>query len=148
MADDEALEFFNRLTGRLELELSEPPVQIAPALLNMRAPESARLVKVALELEYFEEGADDPRPLTEEEWALVVLRTPTLVLRGEAEEPVEHRALNGEHFTVRELVDAIIATERATRGMSEWFGGIDVHHVYFEGIDEEDDGSWTISWGS
>jgi hypothetical protein len=58
----------------------------------------------------------------------------------------EHVA-DGGAFTVRDLAGAIATTERASRGSSEWFGGIDVHHVFFEGI-EDDDGAWRICWGS
>jgi hypothetical protein len=31
---------------------------------------------------------------------------------------------------------------------SEWFGGVDVHHVFFEGLHEDVDGVWVANWGS
>ena len=31
---------------------------------------------------------------------------------------------------------------------SEWFDGVDVHHVFFEGIHQDSDGVWEIYWGS
>lgn len=52
------------------------------------------------------------------------------------------------HFTVRELVHAVEKTELETRGSSEWLGGIDVHHIFFEGISAEADGTWALCWGS
>ncbi|MGA9520488.1 MAG: hypothetical protein WBV82_03435 [Myxococcaceae bacterium] len=76
------------------------------------------------------------------------MREPLIRLRGEAGDPVEHRAPNGKHFTVRELVKAVEETERQSRSRSNWLGGIDVHHVYFEGIHPENDGTWSIAWGS
>lgn len=148
MTTDDAFEFFNRLSGTLEVELSRAAEPIAPGLLNLRAPEAATVVKVRLELEHFEEGSDEPRPLTADEWALIVLRAPSVVLRGEAGTPVDHRAPNGQSFTLRELTDAVIETERATRGETKWFGGVDVHHVFFEGLHRQEDGTWAIAWGS
>ncbi len=53
-----------------------------------------------------------------------------------------------EHFTVRELLQAVEDTERQTRGKSDWFDGVDIHHVYFEGLHEEEPGIHTIYWGS
>ncbi|GAB2663226.1 hypothetical protein GCM10027088_47380 [Nocardia goodfellowii] len=76
-----------------------------------------------------------------------MLESPVLNLRGFGD-PVEHRASNGKWFTVRDLVTAIAETERRTRQQSQWYGGVDVHHVYFEGIHEGADGVWEIYWGS
>jgi len=35
---------------------------------------------------------------------------------------------------VQELLRAVELTEQKTRENTEWFGGIDVHHMYFEGL--------------
>ena len=40
------------------------------------------------------------------------------------------------------------ASGEPQQGNSEWFGGVDVHHVFFEGIHLADDGVWDIYWGS
>jgi len=160
--DEGGLRFFNTLSGRLHIRLSEPTQAISERLLNQMAPPSARIEEVSLTLQVREQGEgreeddafdlDDlpaPRALTEEEWSRVVLRTPSIRMRGENdEEVVEHRAPDGVAFTVRDLAAAVAETERRTRGGSEWFGGIDVHHVYFEGIELEEDGVWFICWGS
>jgi hypothetical protein len=145
--DDEALRFFNGLSGRLKIELSEPPQPVAPQLLNLVAPPTSRLQSVSLVMRVLEGG--DFRELTDSEWKRVVLRSPVIRMRGEDEEHmVEHRAADGVAFTVRDLAAAVAETERQTRGHTEWFGGIDVHHVFFEGITLEDDGVWCTSWGS
>ena len=67
---------------------------------------------------------------------------------GESDVVVEIQSANGAGFTVKELAAAITETERRGRGSSEWLGGIDTHHVYFEGIELEEDGVWCINWGS
>lgn len=147
IVDDVGLEFFNRLSGELEIELTEAPERIAD-LANLAAPPTARLVSVALRLEVFED--DDFRPLTADELGRVVLRTPRIRMRSYQLEKVvvEHEAPAGARFTVADLGAAVEATERRTRGDTEWFGGIDVHHIFFEGIELGDDGVWMIWWGS
>lgn len=147
--DDEGLRFFNSLSGRLHIELSEPPQPYSARMLNLTAPPTARIQSVSLDMK----GRVDPETgkftdLTDSEWNRVVLRSPLIRMRGETERAVEHRAADGVAFTVRDLAAAIRETERQTRGDTEWLGGIDVHHVYFEGIELEDDGVWAIRWGS
>jgi hypothetical protein len=46
------------------------------------------------------------------------------------------------------MLNAVAETERQTRDKSEWFDGVDVHHIYFEGIHQGSDGVWEIYWGS
>jgi len=45
-----------------------------------------------------------------------------------------------------DLAKVVVDTER--RGRGEWIGGVDVHDAWFDGITQQDDGVWTISWGS
>jgi len=54
-----------------------------------------------------------------------------------------------DHFTVKEVVQRIVDFERTDRPKSKWFGGIDCHHVYFEGMRlncKRD--AFRICWGS
>jgi hypothetical protein len=146
--DDKALAFFNRLSGRLKIELTELPVQLSPQLSNVAAPPSARVVNVSLRMSVFEDHGF--RELTEGEWSLVVLRAAGIRMRNESvpEVVVEHAARDGKAFTIRELASAVEETERRARGSTAWFGGVDVHHVFFEGMRLEDSGTWSIHWGS
>jgi hypothetical protein len=115
-------------------------------MLNLVAPKDARIVRVAFELQVFEDKG--LRPLTDEEFARVVLRTPRIKM-ADVDTPevvFDFEATNGV-FTVRDLQAAIAKTEHGSREKGEWLGGIDVHHVFFEGIDLEDD-VWMICWGS
>jgi hypothetical protein len=147
--DDDALRFFNSLSGRLVIELSEPPQPVSPGMLNLASPPTARLRSLSLVMQVLVDvESAELRDLTDSEWNRVVLRSPVIRMRGEEESVVEHRAVEGTAFTVRDLAAAIAETERQTRGQTEWLGGIDVHHIYFEGIELEEDGVWFISWGS
>ncbi|MFE3798331.1 hypothetical protein [Nocardia tengchongensis] len=140
-----SLEFFNGLSGALSIELSEPTEDIVPALSNQRAKSTAEIKELSFTPEVFQH--DSFRDLTAEEFDRVVLESTMLNLQGEGE-PVAHRSPNDKWFTVRDLVAAIAETERRTRPQSQWFGGIDVHHVFFEGIEQQEDGTWRILWGS
>ncbi|MEU7141507.1 hypothetical protein ABZ942_18775 [Nocardia sp. NPDC046473] len=140
-----SLEFFNGLSGTLVIELTEPTEDVAANLSNQRATATAAIREVSFAPNVFENG--DFRDLTVDEFDRVVLELPVLNLRGFGD-PVEHRAPNGKWFTVRDLAAAIGETERSTRQQSQWFGGVDVHHIFFEGIHEGDGGVWEIYWGS
>lgn len=150
--DPDALAFFNGLSGRLEIELTEAPERISPALQNLRASPSATIARLSLRAEVYErESASGPalfRPLTEDELERVVIRDPQVTLIGEGRDAITFDAPNGASFTVRDLLAAVEETERRSRGDSEWYGGIDVHHVFFQGIHYDTDGLWRISWGS
>jgi hypothetical protein len=142
------LDFFNRLSGRLQIELSIPAQPIAPHLLNLQSPPDARIVGLKLTAEVYEKATKTFRALTAEEWDSIAFRGSEIRLRGESDRVVSHKAPNGESFTVRELLLAVEETERQTRNETDWFGGVDVHHVFFEGIHADGDGVWRIYWGS
>ena len=141
------LEFFNSLLGKLEIELTEPAESHAN-LANLAAKPSAQLVGIRFQPEFFEETEEKFRDLTEAELQRVIFHEPRIRLRGLSEDVVEHKAPNGMNFTVKEMFAAIVETERRTRGNSEWLGGIDVHHRFFEGILQDENGDWEIIWGS
>jgi hypothetical protein len=147
MSSHPELEFFNSLSGKLEIELDVPAEQVGN-LLNLRASPDAQLVRLELRAEVFNPDTEEFRPLTPEELDAVAFRGRSIQLRSEDGEAVSHDAPNGSFFTVRELLRAVEETERRTRARSEWLGGIDVHHVFFEGIHPGDDGVWDIYWGS
>lgn len=142
------LEFFNSLSGKLEIELDVPAKPLAN-LSNLRASPDARVVRLELRAEVFNPDTDQFRPLTPDELDAVAFRGGSIRLRSEdGGEVVSHDAANGSFFTVRELLRAVEETERRTRSQSEWLGGIDVHHVFFEGIELGDGDVWEICWGS
>jgi len=147
IADEEALEFFNALSGTLEIELSEP-AQPVGGLENVAASPEAKMVSARLNVEVYEEGLEEGRPLTEAELGMVVIEESPIHLRGESGGVIAHRAPDGTKFTVRDLLRAVEETERQTRESTEWLGGVDVHHCFFEGIHQGGDGVWEIVWGS
>ncbi|MFI5299975.1 MAG: hypothetical protein ACHREM_17950 [Polyangiales bacterium] len=146
--DEAGLAFFNALSGRLRVELSEEPKAVSPRLANLVAAESARVVGVSLSMTVYER--ESFRALTEAEWRRVVIRAPRIrVCNGRAQDVVvDFAAPDGTTISVRDLTSAIEMTEAKSREASRWFGGVDVHHVFFEGISLQDDGAWATRWGS
>lgn len=141
------LDFFNSLSGRLEIELTQAPQRIG-SLDNVRATPDAKVKSLRLIAKVFNSDSKTFRDLTREELQSIAFRGSEITLRAEGGGTVNHRAPNGEFFTVQQLLDAVAETERQSRGQSEWFDGVDVHHVFFEGIHQDDDGVWEIDWGS
>src|SRR5688572_18381202 len=89
--DPEGLGFLEKVSARLEIELTESPVPAAPNLMNQKAPRSAKLKSVALPSQIYENGAF--RKMTAAEAEMVVFRGAELTLRGLGK-PVKHTAPN------------------------------------------------------
>jgi len=145
--DEANLAFFSSLSGNLSIELTKPPEPISEHLMNLKASPEAKIASIELSMQVYLRGERTFRPLTDAEWNQVVIVEPSIKMRGESGKVLEHRAPDGTQFTVRDLTAAVCETEKQGRGDSEWYGGIDVHHVFFEGI-VLDDGVWRIRWGS
>ena len=148
MPTDKAnLAFFSSLSGSLRITLTEPARPMSEHVMNLQASPEARIASIELRMKIWLPAQKTFRELTDDEWTKVVLTERSIKMRGEADKVVEHAAPDGKQFTVRDLTAAVCETERQGRGDSSWLGGVDVHHVFFEGIDLED-GVWCIRWGS
>ncbi len=106
---------------------------------------------------FFDKDSDDLVELSEDELdKKCYSQTSIIICSGST----ERTYMNDNGFTVRELLDYVLEVETIERPKSEWFGGVDVHHVYFEGLylqkDEHEDDIYDIgqtkkfyvSWGS
>ena len=51
-------------------------------------------------------------------------------------------------LTAKELMDVIIEFEKVSRNRTEWRGGIDAHHIFFEGMEKLSSEKYYIIWGS
>jgi hypothetical protein len=145
--DHPELAFFINLSGKLRIDMlvgGEP----VPYMQNIKVPPEAQIVNVRLEDCVYERDTRKHRRLTLEEYSKVAFRGESIRLKSKSGEVVSHQALNGSFFTVYELLCAVEETERRTRAKSEWLGGIDAYHIYFEGIEPGDDDVWEICWGS
>jgi len=56
---------------------------------------------------------------------------------------------NENGFTVKEMFNNIVEFEKKTRPLTDWFGGVDAHHVYFEGLHFAGEmNTYAPMWGS
>lgn len=145
------LKFFNRLSGVLAVELTQKAKPWEGSrLMNVFADPKAKIVKVGLDVQVFPDDDaidNDFRELTDEEWKQEVIKAPSINIRGASGDIVEHKSAKGV-FTIKDLIKAVEKTERKTRGKTNWFGGVDVHHIFFEGMEKSKDGVWETFWGS
>jgi hypothetical protein len=144
-------------SGTLCIEFNQKAARkkMSANLYNEMVDPKATIKSVSLDLQIYEpENDEEPfREATQEEWDEVVFEQPSIRIIGLADEAIEHQAANGKNFSARELIRAIEETERQTRGQTEWFGGIDCHHIFFEGlsfveVDEQGIETWRVYWGS
>lgn len=146
----ENLEFLNGLSGVLSVHLTEETFDHG-SLLNQLAEPTAQVLAVELRVTVWTpidtEENDDFRQLTAEEWNLPVFAGATIRMCGDAKIPILAESSNGTYFTVRDILRGVAVVELETRGKTEWFGGVDIHHTFFEGIYLKDD-VWHICWGS
>lgn len=141
------VKFFNSILGNLKIELTEPPQRL-PSLANEKALPTAKIKTLRFVPKMDDPQRDQYRELSAEELGRIAFPQPEIRLKGQARRVVSHKAPNGKYFTVHDLLSAVEETERLTRGESTWFGGIDIHHTFFEGIHPAADNVWEIHWGS
>jgi hypothetical protein len=55
---------------------------------------------------------------------------------------------NAKGFTQQDLLDLILEMEQETRPKSEFCGGVDVHHIYLDALNRDDNGNYSVFWGS
>ena len=141
------LEFFNSFSGVLDIELTDEakPMKNLPG--NLISGPNSKVTRVTLSIELYNEEKDLFRALTNSELNSIAFKSEAIVIGSESGESVTHSAKNGKHFTAKELISAIEQTELKTRGNTDWFGGVDVHHIFFEGLSCHQ-GVWVPFWGS
>ena len=56
---------------------------------------------------------------------------------------------NDNGFTARRMLANVLEFENESRQHTNWFGGIDAHHIFFEGLHwSPEDDAYIIFWGS
>ena len=118
--------------------------------LDIEMKNSRMISLKAAPLDRFDEGLDEWIELTPEE-----LRQPGFVgnsLKLKSRKGKTQQTYFNEKgfFTLAEVVEKIVDFERIDRKdpKNEWFGGIDCHHIFFEGLHPIGDDAYYIYWGS
>lgn len=102
-----------------------------------------------------ETGLGDERPfrsLTRGELRRVALKAGTATLSSGITRfapKIKYNAPNGKYFTVKQLWECVSHYESLTREFSDWFGGVNCHHIFYEGLSvDESNGTLSANWGS
>ena len=150
-------ELFQQLSGTVDIELSKKTVPLgSPMSMMVRAVEGAKVRNVSFTPQVYlrnrQDGEEPFRDLTAKERKLVAYAQPSIRVSSYAcitpSRVIEHPAPNGKHFTIDDLIDVVERQELQTRDETDWFGGVDCHHVFYEGLHLQKDGTWQIYWGS
>ena len=51
-------------------------------------------------------------------------------------------------FTVTEFMECIVEFEKEDRPKSRWGGGVDCHHIFYDGLMYKEGKGYKILWGS
>ena len=98
--------------------------------------------------EKYDESTDEFIELTKKELDKIEYPFQEITIKSFNENKIKFKSKSKKGFTVRELIECIKDVENIARPESEWFGGIDAHHIFFEGLGKIRDGIYEIYWGS
>jgi len=125
-----------------------------PGLLNLFVPKGAQLrspitmdkiTKTDIGLSYTDAPPDE---LKTDELNKIHYKEKEITLYNE-ETKVRMTFKNENGFTVKELFDHVVAFENKSRPLTDWFGGIDAHHIFFEGLEwSPKEKAFIVIWGS
>lgn len=110
----------------------------------------------------FDEGKYSFTPLSDEQLGLKtgISRIKLISINSFSERPEddiigEEIYESDKEFTVSEIMGLVLDFENKYRRYTEWFGGIDKHHIYFEGLSKVNNElsdpnipTYEIDWGS
>lgn len=134
----------------LSIDLDIPPAQTSEFLLNLQADPTATLLDIkACHIAHWNDELQEHIDYSEEQLnTLVVYDKKTIEFMDELSDARKSYDFPTNRVTVRQLVDAIVDFEKISRPKYKWSGGIDCHHIFYEGIYLTEDGAYSIHWGS
>jgi hypothetical protein len=146
---------FNKLSFTLEVEVSEEAPR--PGMYNAYAAPGATMMGIGISDPYIysrddadEEQEGELGDITSDDLASIALMKPSITFYDDQtnyEATFQAPAGQG-YFTVSDLLNTLVAWEQQNRPRTEWFGGMDIHHVFFEGIEPNAQGKFYVAWGS
>lgn len=153
-------QIMNRVHFRLEIDTTntKPPGRL---MNRIESPDSSLVDIRPSTPTLWNDATEELRNMTTEELELpaFVGREITLV-GGVGSDDGSEREIGLKHtettfetekgfFTVQEMIDNIVQMEKIDRPKTAWFGGLDAHHIFFEGLTTSEGlDSYSVSWGS
>ena len=156
--------YLESLSFELALETSKPQKK-AGKLLNRFEEKDSKLLSVSIDsngVRRWKDDKDDPVECDLEEKGFVGKKLilchryfGTQGVAGRCGEMISETVstITNEvgYFTCGEVIDHILDFEKCDRPKTKWFGGIDCHHIWFEGLGEntgEAGDGYHVCWGS
>lgn len=134
----------------LNITLDIPPAPMSELLLNLQAEKNAKLVDIkAYHIARWNNELQEHIEYTEEQLnTLIIYGKKSIVFKDSSAKSEKKYHFPTSRVTIRQFVDAIVDFEKFSRPKYEWFGGIDCHHIFYEMLYPNDDGTHSIFWGS
>jgi hypothetical protein len=148
---------FDRLSWTLNIETTE--TEVHEGSYNRFETQTSDIIKITVDTPLIFDKTDydkEPEYATSADLALPGLIGNTMTLENKhtqrrkyTTKHVEHTFTNKRgYFTCGELIDNIVQYANINRPHTRWFGGIDCHHIFFEGLTSCGKDTYTIYWGS
>ena len=131
------------LSFTLCIEMTKPSILIGNSYNEMQHSDSSIIDISTSEVSEYLNG--DFKELTKKELDEVAFVGKTITFTDYVSKTFKNEK---GFFSVKELLKNLVLFEKENRPHTEWFGGIDCHHVFFEGIFKVKGGAYSISWGS
>lgn len=136
------------LSFSLDIKTSMPSEPIGN-MLNEMVPSDASILAISIPTPSVMDGSEY-RNMTETELHEILFTTPSIRITTATPsvKTFTADAPNGKWFSVADTLGAIADVETKVRPLMTWFGGVDCHHVYFEGEGDREKGDILLHWGS
>lgn len=149
-------DFNKNVTFILGVETDKPRVQHFPLLNRFEDPDSKIVDIYSDDITYYDEALEEQVSYTPEELDVPAfigseISFSSVWFDRKGNKVAESHMSFCNHtgyFTIQEMVDMVVEFEKVDRPKTRWFGGIDAHHVFFEGLRKQKDGSYSVCWGS
>lgn len=134
----------------LSIDLDIPPAPTSAFLMNLQANPTAKLLDIkAYHIARWNNELEEHIEYSEEQLnTLVLYNKKKIEFIDSLSNTRKTYKFPTDRVTIRQLVDAIVDFEKISRPKYKWSGGIDCHHIFYEGIHLTEDGAYSIYWGS
>lgn len=152
---------FNRLSWTLHIDATEKPCGVNPNSTYLLISKIDAWRPIQIYDKTVGDLPDDPSPFTDAtstDLELPGLTGYTMILDNGHKTAGKYRVSTKRvkrtfknkrgYFTCGELIDNIVQFENTSRIFTNWFGGIDCHHVFFEGLRSSGKDTYIVQWGS
>ena len=146
---EEFSEIFQNAGFNINIRLEEDKTYSTGRLLNIFVKPDSQILDITKTNIYKFSEDYDLIDLSEEEVNSLAYNNKSITLVNSATETeLQFHSDNEQYFTVQELVDKIMEFEKIDRPKTDWFGGIDAHHIFYEGLHKKDEHIYSVMWGS